>query len=278
MAENSGISWTNHTFNPWVGCTKVGPGCDHCYAETWNTRFSPDGQPPNWGPGAPRRRTSPANWSKARRWNRDGKTSGVFPWVFCASLADVFDNEASKRDRDDLWALVRETPFLRWQFLTKRIGNANGMLPADWAENFRHCGIVATTVTQQECDRDLPKLQRLKRTHGIAWVGLSIEPQLERVIPKTNFGARLDWVITGGESAQGGQEARAYDPDWARALIDAGHDDGFAVFVKQMGSNPVELDLKDRSGSDPAEWPEDLRVRQYPAWSVQTLNDSNAVI
>jgi protein gp37 len=259
MGETS-IAWTNFSFNPVIGCTKVGPGCDHCYAEAWNTRFSSDGSPPNWGPGAPRRRTTPANWNKVRKWDREAQASGERPWVFCASLADVFDNEWKIGDRLDLWSLVAECKHLRWQFLTKRIGNAAKMLPPRWAEDFRHCGIVATVVTQEECDRDLPKLLEVKRQFGVAWVGLSIEPQLELVRPRVP----PDWVITGGESSQRGQSARLYDPAWAHFLIHDGIRQGYAVFVKQMGSNPIGLRLKDRAGAAPKEWPEDLRVREFP--------------
>lgn len=67
MTENSKIEWCDHTFNPWEGCTKVGPGCDNCYAEARNHRFGGG----NWGPGAPRRRTSEANWNKPIRWNEE---------------------------------------------------------------------------------------------------------------------------------------------------------------------------------------------------------------
>lgn len=264
MGETTGIAWTDKTFNPWVGCTKVGPGCDHCYAEAWNTRFSADGSPPNWGPGAPRRRTAPANWAKVRKWNRDAEASGDRPWVFCASLADVFDNEAPPFARADLWDLVAECAYLRFQFLTKRIGNAAKMLSPRWATDFRHCGIVATVVTQKECDQDLPKLLDLKRQFGVAWVGLSIEPQLEIVRPRIP----PDWVITGGESSQRRQSARSYDPSWARFLIQDGKQQGYPVFVKQMGSNPIGVRLKDRAGADPGEWPIDLRVREFPRTAI----------
>ena len=269
--ENSGIAWTNNTFNPWVGCTKVGPGCDHCYAEAWNSRFAGAGQaPPNWGSGAPRRRTAPANWAKVRKWDRYAAARDWQPWVFCASLADVFDNEANPAVRADLWELVRETPNLRWQFVTKRIGNALDMMPKDWSDNFQHCGIIATTVTQAECDRDLPKLLAVKYARGVRWVGLSIEPQIELVIPKD----KPDWIITGGESEQRGAKARPYDIEWARALIAYGAETGSRIFVKQIGSNPVGWQasdraddntiIRDRAGADPAEWPADLRVRQFP--------------
>lgn len=67
MAENSAIEWTDHTFNPWTGCTKVSPGCANCYAESMSRRFQHLG---NWGPGAERKRTSMANWRKPLNWNR----------------------------------------------------------------------------------------------------------------------------------------------------------------------------------------------------------------
>ena len=262
MGENSAIAWTNHTFNPWIGCTKVGPGCEHCYAEAWDARFSADGLASHWGPGAPRRRTSAALWAKPTKWNAEAERTGERPWVFCASLADVFDNEAPAGARGDLWQLVCNCQNLRWQILTKRIGNAAKMLSPRWESDFNHCGIVATVVTQDECNRDLPKLLEVKRQFGVAWVGLSIEPQLEEVIPYDGFG--LDWAITGGESRQRGQAARRYDPDWARKLIEYGKVNHVPIFVKQMGSNPIGLALKDRAGANPDEWPTDLDVQEMP--------------
>jgi protein gp37 len=125
MSENSKIEWTDHTFNPWEGCQKVSPGCDHCYAETRNARFA-GGTAINWGPGAPRRRTSPANWRKPPQWNKTHAeffaAHGRRQRVFCASLADVFDNAVDEQWRADLFALIRATPNLDWLLLTKRIG------------------------------------------------------------------------------------------------------------------------------------------------------------
>jgi protein gp37 len=88
MAENSKIEWTDHTFNPWVGCTKISPACDNCYAESWAKRT---GGAHLWQ--GERRRTTPANWQAPMRWNRDAERDGVRRKVFCASLADVFDNQ-----------------------------------------------------------------------------------------------------------------------------------------------------------------------------------------
>ena len=108
MAENSGISWTDHTFNPWLGCSNVSPGCDHCYAETLAKRW----KNVEWGPRAERLRTSAANWQKPRTWNRRAERTGRRERVFCASLSDVFDLKAPEGWRHDLWDLIADTPFL----------------------------------------------------------------------------------------------------------------------------------------------------------------------
>jgi len=258
VAENSGIAWTTHTFNPWIGCTKVGPGCDHCYAAAMDHRFGGG----HWGTGSARKRTSAGNWSKVRTWNRIAEKAGARPWVFVASLADVFDNEVPMEWRDDLWTLIAECANLNFQIVTKRVGNVGKMLPANWGmEAFAHVGIIATVVTQEECDRDLPKLTSLKRNDSIAWIGLSIEPQIDRVVPKEP----VDWVITGGESDQAGARARPYNLAWAEILIGWGSREGVPIFVKQLGSNIARgCKFSDRAGADPSEWPGELRVREMP--------------
>src|SRR5690348_13736947 len=105
MAENSKIEWTHHTFNPWVGCTKVSAACDYCYAEAWAKR---SGSPELWN--GERRRTSAANWRQPIKWNRNAAERGERHRVFCASLADVFDNQVPTKWRADLWALISDTP------------------------------------------------------------------------------------------------------------------------------------------------------------------------
>lgn len=233
MAENSTIEWTDHTFNPWEGCQKVGPGCDHCYAETRNARFG-GGVAGNWGPGAPRRRTSVSNWRKPLRWQANAEmflvAHGRRQRVFCASLADVFDNAVDPTWRADLFELIRATPDLDWLLLTKRIGNvavmaesAGGMPANVW--------LGATIVNQAEANRDIPKLLV---TQGPCMRFLSMEPLLGPVKVWTPAiadaaeampGARdkdgdihgLDWIIVGGESGPG---ARPMHPDWARGLRD----------------------------------------------------------
>jgi protein gp37 len=281
MGEKTEISWAHSTFNPWVGCTKVGPGCEHCYAEReMATRM----HVVEWGVGAPRKRTSYSNWQKPLKWNREAAETGR-PWyVFCASLADVFDHEVPDDWRRDLWALIERTPHLTWMLLTKRIGNARALLPPQWV--MHGCALPAnvwlgaTVVNQDEADRDIPKL--LQFSASVRW--LSIEPQLGPVdlacfIPSTpdvpwhgiegwNRGPFVNWVITGGESGPK-SIARPYVLGWAEDLVRQCRAAGVAVHVKQLGSNPTNREGAPHpqhhpKGGEPAEWPVELRVREFP--------------
>lgn len=273
MAEVTGIAWTDSTFNPWIGCTKVSPGCDHCYAEALDKRHRWQGDT-HWGPGKPRMRTSAANWAKPRAWNKARQKDGKTHRVFCASLADVFDNEVPTEWRHDLFNLIWETPALTWLLLTKRIGNAKHMLPLTLLPN---AWIGATIVNAEEAERDVPKL--LETPAAVRFV--SYEPALGPV-DWTKYPG-IDWIIVGGES---GHNARNFDVHWARTTITQAREIGAAVFVKQMGYHafndweqgmlgkgvPVEdaslyYRLKDAAGADPDEWPASLRVREFPSCS-----------
>lgn len=244
MAENSAIEWTDHTFNPWEGCQKVGPGCDHCYAETRNARFG-GGTAPNWGPGAPRRLTSAANWRKPLAWDAASaafaEQHGRRQRVFCASLADVFDNAVEDMWRADLANLIDATPNLDWLLLTKRIGNAAEMLEImfDSSTTRPNVWIGATVVNQTEADRDILKLLATPAAKRF----LSIEPmlgpinlgQLQPGLPANAWLTwldGLDWVICGGES---GPSARPMHPDWARSLRDQCSAAGVPFLFKQWG-------------------------------------------
>lgn len=252
MAENSKIEWCDHTFNPWVGCTKVGPGCDHCYAESWAKRTGSD----VWGPGKARRRTK--TWDKPLKWNRTLHPSGRKWRVFCASLADVFDNEVPTEWRDDLWGLIRECDNLTWIIVTKRIGNAKRMLPADWGDGWSHVWLLSTVVNQEEADRDVPKLL----STPAAVRGLSVEPILGEIrfrwtpyayeatgetyraylerqgsISEYEALSKLDWIIAGGES---GAHARPPNPHWLRSLRDQCQAAQVPFFFKQWGGRTAK--------------------------------------
>lgn len=282
MAETTRIAWCDSTFNSWIGCTRVGPGCDNCYAEQQDSRKRWGGTT-HWGVGKPRHRTSESYWRQPLAWNRKAAASGK-PWrVFCASLADVFDNEVPPDWRTDLWTLIAATPALTWLLLTKRISNVDYPMPSNvW--------LGATMVNQEEYERDWPKLRARSATKRF----ISYEPAIGPI----NFyfqqlvraESRLpDWVIIGGES---GPRARPFDVEWARSTMEQCKAAGVACFLKQFGSCPVSqsdgiapsylsvhgdeifLNRGDRSmdwrrlkhpaGADPSEWPEDLRVREWP--------------
>lgn len=260
MVENSKIEWTHHTFNPWQGCQKVGPGCDHCYAEARDQRFTGGSM---WGPHAPRKRTSAANWRQPLKWGRDAAAGGERRRVFCASLADVFDNHASilPEWRADLWRLIWATPNLDWMLLTKRPGNIAGMLPTDgldhpsWRDGWPNVWLGCTVTSQAEADRDIPKLLAVPAAVRF----LSMEPLLGSVDLRRWIGCEpiiwglssyqdqdgyerqdigggiidgIDLVIVGGESGPG---ARPMHPQWARDLRDQCVAAGVAFHFKQNG-------------------------------------------
>lgn len=282
MADKSNIEWTDSTFNPWIGCTKVSPACEHCYAEVSTPSRT---RSVKWGAGQPRQRTSAGNWAMPLRWNAKpfyacescgwrgeygedstrlrvclecaGKLVPARRRVFCASLADVFDNEVPDQWRADLFALIRATPNLDWLLPTKRIGNVDrmiadavGALPrdarsgtgqhnhtpmAEWP--WPNVWLGATICNQAEADRDIPKLLRVPAAVRF----LSVEPMLGFVNLRWEWVSRgrplgggpmcnlrepwkapepapaVDWVIVGGES---GPHARPMHPDWARSLRD----------------------------------------------------------
>jgi len=252
MSANTKIEWADHTFNPWIGCTKVGPGCDNCYAKA---DFEDRKHRVTWGAGQARSRTK--TWGDPVRWNKQHLSFGIKHGrkqrVFCASLADVFDNEVSENWRIDLFSLIEETPNLDWLLLTKRIGNASRMVPwSACSEPFANVWIGATICTQEEADRDIPKLLAVPAAQRF----VSMEPLLGPVdlgLCDCDMGSRpgpnglggvtcsrcnggggrmLDWVIVGGES---GPNARPMHPDWVRSLRDQCQAAGVPFLFKQWG-------------------------------------------
>lgn len=286
MGENTKIEWAHHTFNPWYGCQKVGPGCDHCYAEGWAKRSGLV----QWGPGTERRRSSPANWRKPLVWNAEAERLGVRYRVFCASLADVFDNAVPTAWRMDLFSLIAKTPHLDWLLVTKRVGNVLPMCSGDGLMFDMICDRVwlgVTVCNQEEADRDIPKL--LKVPAKVRW--LSMEPLLGAVDLTQHLWGRatpcndcpkdadcgcgwyprgaiqdeqtLDWIVVGGES---GPKARPMHPDWAYALQEQCREAGAPFLFKQWGEwatpgNPAFGTVKGQIRhirSDGSFWGDDL--------------------
>lgn len=262
MSEHTAISWADSTFNPWVGCQKVSPGCDHCYAERLMDHRLHRVQ---WGAGQPRKRTSAANWRQPLLWEREHQAfqlaHGRRRRVFCASLSDVFDNAVQESWRLDLFWLILQTPHLDWLLLTKRIGIARGMLALTMCQldpagehpaPLPNVWLGATICNQAEADRDIPKL--LDTPAAVRF--LSIEPMLGDIrlgswlqrSPSAAFEAgrvtsdmpdwtrigsiAIDWVICGGES---GPHARPMHPDWVRSLRDQCATAGVPFHFKQWG-------------------------------------------
>lgn len=210
MAEQSKIEWCDHTFNPWEGCTKVSPGCARCYAESRNARWN-KGTAVHWGKGAPRRRTSGANWKKPIKWNKKAGAEELAaqailsdpnsghanrqwaetwhrPRVFCASLADWLDAEVPVEWLTDLLDLIRQTPYLDWLLLTKRPENWKPRLEAALAF---YADRIESALTDDEADF-MNWLSAWIRNDGIdpippnIWIGTTAEDQkrADERIPK----------------------------------------------------------------------------------------------
>jgi protein gp37 len=228
MAKDSKIEWTHHTFNPWWGCDRVSPACKHCYAETWARRVGQD----LWGASAPRRFLSDAYWRQPLTWNAEASRTGGRKRVFCASMADVFED---RRDldpsRDRLWRLIECTPWLDWLLLTKR-PQAVGELVC-WGKRWPDNVWLGTTVENQRwAERRVPELLRYPAVVRF----LSCEPllgplDLTRWLAPSGLG--VNWVIAGGES---GSRARPTNPDWARKLRDDCEHAGVGFHFKQWGN------------------------------------------
>ena len=272
MGENSGIEWTDHTFNPWWGCEKVSPACAHCYAETFSRRVgytdephipgSPDGPDgPKvrlWGPHSERRMFGDKHWREPLRWNAKAAAEGVRRRVFCASMADVFEDRpelAAPRAR--LYRLIEDTPALDWLLLTKRPENAAELWGQAWADAGSGFGqwpappawrpnvwLGTTVEDQRRADERIPHL--LSAPARVRF--LSVEPMLGPIDLSAFFGgpyvrlpgdaiephynAGIDWVICGGESGPGARPMRL---EWARDLRDQCLAAGVPFFFKQWG-------------------------------------------
>jgi len=233
MAENSKIAWTDHTFNPWVGCQRVSQGCVHCYAETLVTgRMGRD----VWGSPLKRERTK--TWGSPVKFNREAEAAGVPAKVFCASLADVFEDAPGPNEwREDLWDLIQLTPWLDWLLLTKRPENIASMLPAGWGEGWSNVWLG----TSVEDDRVAERVAILRAVPAYVRF-LSYEPAIGPLwrpveqpayAPDGWIGPSLEgihWVIAGGESGPG---HRPMEVEWAQAAKDVCDEDGVAFFFKQ---------------------------------------------
>lgn len=305
MGRDSKIQWCHHTFNPWIGCQRVSEECTHCYAaESTFVRVQRSEGRELWGNElrSERHVTSDANWRKPLAWNRAAEDAGERHRVFCASLADVFeDRDDLMEPRARLFVLIEETPALDWLLLTKRPELVMEMVPESWRDGFPpQVWLGTSTGTQERANERVPHLLRCpaavrflscepllgpvdltgylqlteetgdpehREQHGWGydrWSGGFIGPGASD--PTYDPQPGIHWVIAGGES---GTNARPCNIAWVRSLVEQCQAAGVPVFTKQLGATPVEhgswpVMLYDPKGGDPSEWPEDLRVREFP--------------
>ncbi len=273
MTENSNIAWCDATFNPWMGCLKVSPGCENCYAEAFVTGRM---KLPVWGPSSTteRRKVSRTTWKNPLAWNHKAQRAGTRTKVFCASLADVFEDNAQVAPwRAELFEMIEQTPHLDWQLLTKRPQNLRRMLPASWLENPRpNVWLGCTVEDQQRADERIPHLLGVPAAVRF----LSCEPLLTLVNlhpwlckygdahkPEQRWGpccsprGELHWIICGGESGPG---FRPCDVAWIRLIAEQCTAAQVPVFVKQdSGPRPG---MRGRISDD-------LLIRQFPELPAQ---------
>lgn len=231
MAANSKIEWTHHTFNPWWGCVKVSPGCAHCYAETF-AKFTGNAV---WGAEAPRRFFGEKHWAGPLQWNAEAQAAGERRRVFCASMADVFEEREDLFDaRARLFTLIEATPHLQWLLLTKRPENIRHLIAEiaepiceQWDCEGLHPENVWLGTTAEDQDRWDERVGALLSVPAAVHF-VSAEPLLGPI----QMGVyRPDWLIVGGESGPG---ARSMDPLWVEDLHEQ-CDDRTAFFFKQWG-------------------------------------------
>ena len=260
MSENTSIEWTHHTFNPWHGCTKVSAGCAHCYAKVRDDRYLLE-PTSHWGPGAPRRVMSDAYWRKPYTWDRAAERAGRSTLVFCASRADVFEEEAPQDAQERLWGVIEATPHLRWQLLTKRPERILECIPEAWRSR-EPCNVGYGTSVEDANQtwraRELAKVPAVLRF-------LSVEPLLGPIprLPLRGIG----WVIVGGESGHG---ARVMSPAWARQIRDRVTARRIPFFFKQWGQYD-DLGVRRRGKHYPGfDVLDGRRWVEYPAVQVRS--------
>lgn len=271
MSVSTNIEWTDATWNPWHGCHKVSQGCKFCYMFRDKARY---GQDPNVVTRSKTKFTDPLKWPR------------LPTLCFTCSWSDWLIEEADPW-REEAYEIIRATPWITYQILTKRIDRAAGRVPDPALPNVWLGVSVENQATADERIPLLLKTPAAKRfvsyepalghvdftaiSHQIGGGSFETSSGLEG---NDGFGqsasrAKLDWLIVGGESGPG---ARPFDIQWARNTIEQCKDAGVACFVKQLGARPMVtmgdgapfyLDMKGKAG-DMSEWPEDLRVRQFP--------------
>lgn len=255
MGQNSNIEWTKHTWNPWHGCKKVSDGCKYCYMYRDKDRYGLD---PTIVV-----RSNTSTFNKPISWDKNDPG-----FVFTCSWSDFFIEEADKW-RDDAWDIIRRTPNLTYQILTKRPERIMHCLPPDWGYGYANVWLGVSV----ENNKEVRRIKELIRVPAkIRFV--SAEPLLENVdlqlwdhTENDRYVGRIDWVIVGGESGNNNTKwkARKCEASWIANIIGQCRLHGVSVFVKQLGTMlALEMGCKDVHGKKMDEWPEYIKIRQMP--------------
>lgn len=279
MGESSRIGWTDHTFNPWWGCTKVSAGCANCYADRIAHRYGFN----VWGADADRRSISDATWENPIRWNAEAGRTGRRARVFCGSMCDIFED---RRDLDDhrlrLFDLIAKTPNLDWLLLTKRPHKITSLIArcmvansphdrfdgrvmlAKWIDGKppAHVWIGTSAEDQATFDERMPELA----AQPAALRFVSVEPMLAP-ITLDHAKAIPDWLIIGCES-NSGRAGRVCLLPWIERLLNDSRTLEIPVFVKQ-------IEIAGRVVESVGRFPERLRVREYPATRAMMPHNAN---
>jgi protein gp37 len=309
VAANSGIEWTDASWNCLAGCEAVSPGCANCYAATMTRRLEAMGQADYMGLTTakhfngmvrclPDKLSIPLKWKKPRR-------------VFVNSMSDLFHEDVPSEFIAKVFAVMALCPQHTFQVLTKR---AKRMQQRVAAGKFR--GMVQEAATEFLAQTGLQELNEWPLPN--VWLGISAEDQqraderipwllktpaavrfvsAEPLLGPIDFGShlsvtdeyaetwpdrRIHWLIVGGESGHG---ARPCNIEWVRDIVAQCSLFCIPTFVKQLGAYPFRRDtslpnegrlkLRDKKGGNPAEWPADLRVREFP--ECHSSSDSSLV-
>ena len=267
MGKDSKIGWTDDTFNIAIGCEKQDELCKFCYAEILDNRWSKGNN--HWGKNAPRRVMSESYWKQPLKWNKDAEKQSVIRKVFCSSLADwAENNETISEQRKKLFPLIKQTPNLIWQLLTKRYDRVQHCLPEDWGNGYENVWLGQSVGKQDLAEKYLDTF--LKNKSKVKF--LSMEPLLEYVdLKKWLATGEINWVLVGGESSNR-KTCRPMEIEWVEKIIDDCRKYNVPIFVKQLGSVLAKnMNLNNSKGEDINEFPEHIRIQEFPFYSHEPL-------
>lgn len=273
MGKDSNITWCHHTFNAWWGCAHYSELCDFCYAERFDAYVH--SKNPHWGVKADRLMMSEKHWQQPLAWNEEAKRLGIRYRVFCSSMADVFEKHPQvTQARIRLFELIKKTPYLDWQLLTKRYDRIREFLPDDWGDGYDNVWGGTSVGLQKRVNQYLPEFMDIPFKVRF----LSCEPLLGEIdlSPYLETG-KISWVITGGESGFGKIpndpnvkfKYRECNLEWIEKIVTQCKTNDVPVFVKQLGTHLArEMKLVHKTGADINEFPKHLQIQQFPIKQV----------